>query len=144
MPMIRIDVTQGRTPEELSAVSQAIHRAVVAEYRIPERDYFHVITEHPDGQIVAQDAGLGFERSYGVVMIQVITQGGRTAAAKHSLFGAIARELEAVGVAGENVFIGYVENTAMDWSFGFGRAQYATGELGVPSVAPNEEPPCHL
>jgi hypothetical protein len=37
-----------------------------------------------------------------------------------------------VGVAGQDVFIGYVENTADDWSFGFGRAQYVTGELAVP------------
>jgi hypothetical protein len=37
-----------------------------------------------------------------------------------------------VGVAGEDVFLGYVENSASDWSFGFGRAQYVTGELAVP------------
>lgn len=134
MPMIRIDVNKGRSPDELAAVSEAIHRAVVREYRIPEDDYFHVLTEHPAGQIVAQDAGLGFERSAGVVMIQIFTQGGRTPEAKHSLFDAIAGELEAVGVAGEDVFIGYMENTAQDWSFGFGRAQYATGELGIPEA----------
>lgn len=134
MPMIRIDVTEGRTPRELAEVSGAVHRAVVREYRIPARDYFHVMTEHPAGQIVAQDAGLGFERSSGVVMIQIFTQGGRAPEAKHSLFDAIASELEVVGVAGQDVFIGYMENTAQDWSFGFGRAQYATGELGIPGV----------
>jgi len=40
-----------------------------------------------------------------------------------------------VGVAGEDVFIGYVENGPQDWSFGFGVAQYVTGELQVPSAA---------
>ena len=134
MPMIRIDVTQGRTPEELAALSKAIHAAVVGEYRIPEGDYFHVVTEHPRGQIVALDAGLGFERSDGVVMIQVFTQRGRSAEAKAALFAAIARELRGVGVAGEDVFIGYVENGAADWSFGFGRAQYSTGELAAPGA----------
>lgn len=134
MPMIRIDVNEGRSREGLAAVSEAIHRAVVREYRIPEDDYFHVLTEHPAGQILARDAGLGFRRSRDVVMIQIFTQGGRTPEAKHSLFAAIAHELQALGVAGEDVFIGYVENTAQDWSFGFGRAQYATGELGIPSA----------
>ena len=133
MPLVRIDVNQGRTPEQLQALSRCIHDAIVAEYGIPERDYFHVLTEHPEGQIVAQDAGLGFERTRGVVMIQIFTQAGRSQSAKQSLFAAIADRLAAAGVAGEDVFIGYVENTAGDWSFGFGRAQYVTGELGVPA-----------
>jgi hypothetical protein len=44
----------------------------------------------------------------------------------------VAAKLAGLGIAGEDVFIGYVENTAGDWSFGFGRAQYVTGELAVP------------
>ncbi|HEX7203070.1 tautomerase family protein [Arthrobacter sp. P2b] len=132
MPLVRIDVNEGRTPEELQRLSRGIHDAILAEYAIPERDYFHILTEHPQGQIFAQDAGLGFERTGGVVMIQIFTQGGRTQEAKQRLFAAVAEKLSGVGVAGEDVFIGYVENTAGDWSFGFGRAQYVTGELAVP------------
>ena len=132
MPLVRIDVNEGRTPEELQRLSRGIHDAILAEYAIPERDYFHILTEHPQGQIFAQDAGLGFERTGGVVMIQIFTQGGRTQGAKQRLFAAVAEKLSGVGVAGEDVFIGYVENTAGDWSFGFGRAQYVTGELAVP------------
>lgn len=132
MPLVRIDVNAGRTPNELQQLSRGIHDAILAEYGIPERDYFHIVTEHPAGQIVAQDAGLGFERTAEVVMIQIFTQGGRSQEAKQSLFAAVAARLGELGIAGENVFIGYVENTAGDWSFGFGRAQYVTGELGVP------------
>lgn len=133
MPLVRIDVTAGRTPEQLSRISRAIHEAVLAEYRIPERDYFHIITEHAPGQIIAQDAGLGFERTGGVVMVQIFTQGGRSQEAKESLFAAVAARLADAGVPGEDVFIGYVENGAGDWSFGFGRAQYMTGELAAPA-----------
>lgn len=132
MPLVRIDVNQGRGPGDLRRLSAAIHDAVLAEYGIPERDYFHVVTEHPEGQIFAQDAGLGFERTPDVVMIQIFTQEGRAQEAKQALFAAIAERLAEVGVSGEDVFIGYVENTAGDWSFGFGRAQYVTGELAVP------------
>jgi hypothetical protein len=130
---VRIDINQGRTPEQLQGISRGIHAAIVAEYGIPERDYFHILTEHPIGQIVAQDAGLGFERTPDVVMIQIFTQSGRSQLAKQSLFAAIAERLSAEGIAGEDVFIGYVENSAGDWSFGFGRAQYVSGELGVPA-----------
>ncbi|CCQ47363.1 tautomerase enzyme family protein [Pseudarthrobacter siccitolerans] len=132
MPLVRIDLNEGRSVEDLQRLSRGIHDAILAEYGIPERDYFHILTEHPRGQIVAQDAGLGFERAGGVVLIQIFTQGGRTQEAKQRLFAAVADELSAAGVAGEDVFIGYVENGAGDWSFGFGRAQYITGELAVP------------
>ncbi|MCT9868553.1 tautomerase family protein [Paenarthrobacter aurescens] len=132
MPLVRIDVNQGRSPEELAGLSRAIHDAILAEYGIPERDYFHILTEHPQGQIVAQDAGLGFERTSGVVMIQIFTQGGRSQMAKSSLFEAIASGLAGLGIVGEDVFVGYVENSPGDWSFGFGRSQYVTGELAVP------------
>lgn len=132
MPLVRIDINAGRSREELQRLSRGIHGAILREYRIPERDYFHILTEHAEGQIVAQDAGLGFERTRGVVMIQIFTQAGRSQEAKQRLFVAIADELADVGVAGEDVFVGYVENTAGDWSFGFGRAQYVTGELGIP------------
>ena len=132
MPLVRIDVNEGRTPEELQRLSRGIHDAILAEYGIPERDYFHILTEHSKGQLVVQDAGLGFERTGGVVMIQIFTQAGRSQEAKQQLFAAVAGKLSEVGVAGEDVFIGYVENTAGDWSFGYGRAQYVTGELAVP------------
>jgi hypothetical protein len=133
LPLVRIDLHSGRTPEDVGRISQAIHDAILDQYRIPERDYFHIVTEHSTGQIVAQDAGLGFERSDGVIMIQVFTQSGRSQQSKNDLFAAIAGKLAEAGVAGEDVFIGYVENGAGDWSFGFGRAQYVTGELAIPA-----------
>lgn len=135
MPLVRIDLVTGRTPEQVRAIADAIHTAIVDEYGIPPRDRFQIITEHPVQQIVAEDAGLEFERTDGVVMIQVFTQAGRSVEAKQSLYAAVHDRLTEVGVASEDVFIGYVENGPQDWSFGFGRAQYVTGELGVPGAA---------
>ncbi|WP_065959742.1 tautomerase family protein [Curtobacterium sp. UCD-KPL2560] len=134
MPLVRIDLTTGRTPEQVRAVADAIHAAIVDQYGIPPRDRFQIVTEHPAQQIIAEDAGLGFERTEGVVMVQVFTQRGRSAEAKAALYAAVHERLVAVGVASEDVFIGYVENGPEDWSFGFGRAQYQTGEVAVPSA----------
>ncbi|PFG29734.1 tautomerase family protein [Paramicrobacterium agarici] len=135
MPLVRIDLNEGRSPEQVRGIADAIHDAIVAEYGIPDRDRFQIITEHTSGQIIAEDAGLGFERSDGVVMIQIFTQAGRTDAAKQSLYATIAERLNAIGVTGNDVFLGYVENGPQDWTFGFGRAQYLTGELGVPEAS---------
>ena len=130
MPLVRIDHSENRT--EPHEIADAIHRAIVEVYGIPERDRFQVLTSRPAQMIVAEDAGLGFERTDPVV-IQIFTQRGRSDAQKQRLYAAIAERLESVGVAPADVFIGYVENGPQDWSFGFGRAQYLTGELAVPA-----------
>lgn len=131
MPLIRIDHSEARSNS--AEISQAVHDAVVDVYGIPERDRFQVITSRPSTTIIAEDAGLGFERTDPVI-VQIFTQRGRSDDAKQALYAAIAERLSRVGVGPEDVFIGYVENGPQDWSFGFGRAQYLTGELAVPSA----------
>ncbi|MBT2486561.1 MULTISPECIES: tautomerase family protein [unclassified Microbacterium] len=133
MPLVRIDHSDSRT--DSAAISGAIHDAIVETYGIPVGDRFQIITSRGASTIIAEDAGLGFERTDPVI-IQIFTQRGRTDEIKQRLYAAIAARLETVGVQGEDVFIGYVENGPQDWSFGFGRAQYLTGELAVPAAAP--------
>lgn len=130
MPLVRIDHSDSRSNSH--ELASAVHRAIVAVYGIPVRDRFQVITSRPASTIIAEDAGLGFDRADPVI-IQIFTQRGRSDEAKQALYREIAARLEEVGVAGEDVFIGYVENGPQDWSFGFGRAQYMTGELAVPA-----------
>lgn len=134
MPLVRIDIADHHTPEKVRAIADAVHRAIVDVLGIPERDRFQIVTAHRPGEIVALDAGLGFDRSPDVVMIQIFTQAGRSEATKRDLFGRIAEHLAGVGVDGRDVFIGITENGPQDWSFGFGRAQYLTGELAIPSA----------
>lgn len=133
MPLVRIDHSDARTNSV--EIAGAIHDAIVAIYGIPARDRFQVITSRPGATIVAEDAGLGFDRNDPVI-VQIFTQRGRSEDTKQALYAEIATRLAGVGVGGEDVFIGYVENGPQDWSFGFGRAQYLTGELAVPAPAP--------
>jgi len=137
MPLVRIDHSDARTNS--TEIAGAIHDAIVDTYGIPVRDRFQVITSRPASTIVAEDAGLGFDRSDPVI-IQIFTQRGRSDETKQRLYATIAERLEAVGVTGEDVFIGYVENGPQDWSFGFGRAQYMTGELAVPAASREQHP----
>ncbi|MFC9503502.1 tautomerase family protein [Streptomyces sp. NPDC057002] len=132
MPFVRIDIIRGRRPDEIRAIADAAHRALVDVLEIPERDRFQVITEHDADHIIALDAGLGFERSENLVMLQIFTQGGRTTEVKQRVFDAIAKQLEPLGIAGSDVFISFMENGPQDWSFGYGRAQYVEGDLAVP------------
>jgi phenylpyruvate tautomerase PptA (4-oxalocrotonate tautomerase family) len=134
MPLVRIDLIKGRGEAQVTAVADAVHAAMVEVLGIPERDRFQVISEQASGRLIALDAELGFERSEDLVMIQIFTQAGRSTETKQQLFAAVAASLAAVGVPGQDVFIGYVENTPADWSFGFGRAQYIEGDLTTTSA----------
>jgi len=132
MPLVRIDVQDDVPSQKLAEIANAVHDAIVEILGIPQRDRFQILNRVTTGQIIAQDAGLGFERSAGVVMIQIFTQRGRSDSTKQQLYKKISTGLGKIGVAEEDVFIGYVENGPQDWSFGFGRAQYVTGELNIP------------
>ncbi|AXE37647.1 tautomerase family protein [Acidipropionibacterium virtanenii] len=134
MPLVRIDLNKGRAKTSLRAIADGIHAALVDTYHIPPRDRFQIITQHEIGDIIAQDAGLGFERDAEVVLVQIFTQEGRADQEKEALFSKISENLGEADVAPEDVFIGYFENTHHDWSFGFGRSQYVDGELAVPKA----------
>ena len=136
MPLVRIDLNRGRTRRQVQAICDAIHQAIVEIFEIPVSDRFQVVTQLDYGSIIAEDAGLGFDRTEGVVMVQIFTQRGRTDAQKQRLYAQIASNLVLNGVLEQDIFIGYQENGPQDWSFGFGRAQYLTGELAVPTSQP--------
>ena len=132
MPLIRIDLVKGRSDEQIAAIGDTLMRTLVDVYGLPERDRFQIVTEHAPGRLTALDVGLGIDRSEKVVIIQIFTQSGRSTDEKQQFFRTLAENLAAVGVAGEDLVIGFVENGPADWSFGFGRAQYTTGELTTP------------
>lgn len=136
MPLVRIDHSESRVNSQ--EIADAVHDAIVAVYGIPEKDRFYIITSRPGATIIAEDAGLGFERTDPVI-VQIFTQRGRTDDIKQALYAEISARLSRVGVMPEDVFISYIENGPQDWSFGFGRAQYLTGDLAVPST-PNPKP----
>ena len=75
MPLVRIDVQQGRTPAELRKIADVVQGVMLDVFAAPPGDRYQIITEHPVGQIIAEDTGLGFERTDGVVVIQIVQQG---------------------------------------------------------------------
>jgi hypothetical protein len=122
-------MVKGRSEAEVAILAKSIHDAVVEVMSVPERDRFQIVTQHEPFEIYAEDAGLGFERDNSVVMIQITTQKGRDVNLRQRLYQKITSGLAICGVTPNNVFISYVENSAADWSFGFGKAQFVIGEL---------------
>jgi phenylpyruvate tautomerase PptA (4-oxalocrotonate tautomerase family) len=127
MPLVRIALRKGRSPEFRRALGESIHRAMVETIGIPEQDRFQIFEEHDEQSLVYDPSYLGISRSDGVVFIQVTLSAGRTLEVRKALFARIAARLrESPGVRPEDVFINLVETQKENWSFGNGVAQYAT------------------
>ena len=129
MPLVRIDVQQGRTPAELRKIADVVQGVMLDVFAAPPGDRYQIITEHPVGQIIAEDTGLGFERTDGVVVIQIVQQ-GRTTEQKKAAYEQLAKRLDAeCGVLPSDLIVSVVANSREDWSFGLGRAQFIEGDL---------------
>jgi phenylpyruvate tautomerase PptA (4-oxalocrotonate tautomerase family) len=127
MPLVRIDVLPGRTPEQLRAIADGVHRALIEAIGIPEADRFQVISQNTRDSLLFDPGYLGIRRTEEVVFVQITMSSGRTLEQKKALFAAIARNLATdPGVRPEDVFVNLVEVAKENWSFGNGIAQYAS------------------
>ncbi len=129
MPLLRFDVIEGRSEEELNVLLDTAHDAMVEAFDVPERDRYQIVHTHKTNEMVIQDTGLGFKRSKDIVLISV-TSKTRTKEKKQRLYQLLAERLEAnCGLAPTDLMVSIVENDAADWSFGLGEAQFLTGKL---------------
>ncbi len=129
MPLLTIDVIKGRSNDELKLLLDTIHSAVVDAFQVPERDRYQIVHQHDPNEMVILDTGLGFHRSNEVVVIRMISK-HRTSEQKEMFYALTADRLEhRLKLASNDLMISIVENDDADWSFGYGRAQFVTGEL---------------
>src|SRR5262245_50204454 len=99
MPLLRIDLIEGRSDAELKPLLDAVHRAMLAAFRVPERDRYQIVTEHKPSRMIVEDTGLGFARTDKVIVIQVISR-PRGREAKEAFYRLVAEELsESCGIA---------------------------------------------
>ena len=129
MPLVRIDVQAGRTPAQLRRIADTVQEVMLDVFAAPVGDRYQIITEHAVGHIIAEDTGLGLERTDGVTVIQIFQQ-GRNVEQKQAAYDQLAKRLDAAAlVRPEDLIVSVMANEREDWSFGLGRAQFLTGEL---------------
>ena len=128
MPLARISLPAGRSPEYKKALADGVLRALVDTFNVPPDDQFMVLTEHSAEDLIYHRSYLGIERSDGFVMIQLTVSNTRPLEKKRALYRRIVELLaESPGVRKEDVFINLVEVLPENWSFGNGEAQYVPG-----------------
>lgn len=129
MPMIKIDVIEGRSNEQIQALLNAAHRAMVDAFDVPERDRYQILNEHRADRMVIEDTGLDIPRTANIVVVSV-TSRPRTEASKVKFYQLLCKHLQQdCAIEPSDVMVSIVINNDSDWSFGHGRAQFLTGEL---------------
>ncbi|HEX4627333.1 MAG TPA: tautomerase family protein [Gemmatimonadales bacterium] len=126
MPLVRIDLAQGKAVAYRKTVGAVVYDAMIETLKAPKDDRFQVITEHPPGDFIFDPSYLGVARSPDCLFIQVTLNAGRTLDQKRAFYRAIAEGLHGrLGLRREDVVINLVEVPKENWSFGNGEAQYA-------------------
>lgn len=129
MPLVRIDVLEGRSTEETTTLLDTVQEVLEEVFAAPPRDRYQVLTEHRPGHLVLLDTGLGIERSDRVVLVSVVQQ-GRSEEQKRALYATLADRLQdRIDLRPEDLVVSVTENAREDWSFGLGRAQFLEGDL---------------
>jgi phenylpyruvate tautomerase PptA (4-oxalocrotonate tautomerase family) len=127
MPLVRIDLRQGKSPEYRRQIGDLVYQAMRETINMPEHDRFQVIADHPADGLIYDPSYLGIHRTDGIVFIQITLNAGRTLEQKKALYARIAELLAKEShIRPEDVLINLVECTKENWSFGNGIASYAS------------------
>ncbi|MGJ8513623.1 tautomerase family protein [Carnimonas bestiolae] len=129
MPLIRFDLIEGRSDEELATLLDAAHEAMLEAFKVPAGDRYQLVYQHKPAAVRIEDTGLGIERTQNVLIVSITTR-PRTREEKVAFNQLLVEKLEQrCGIASSDVMINYVTNSDEDWSFGHGEAQFLTGKL---------------
>lgn len=126
MPLVRVDLLEGKSADYLANLGQVVYDAMRTTLNVPADDRFQVIAQHKPGTLFIDERYLGIERSKECVLIQVTLNAGRSVDMKKDFYRTLADGLHArLGLRKQDVFISLVEVAKENWSFGNGQAQYA-------------------
>ncbi len=102
MPLLRFDMIEGRNDQEIGALLDATHRAVVEAFAVPERDRYQLVHEHRKDQTRFEDTGLDIERSDKAMVLQV-TSRPRSTEAKQRFYRLLCENLKADWIVSQGV-----------------------------------------
>lgn len=126
MPLVRIDLRQGKTASFRRKVGEIIYQTMMDTINVPAKDNFQIITEHDENGLIYDPEYLNIRRTEEIIIIQITLNEGRTTELKKAFYRRLAERLHTeLGIRMEDIFISLVEVKKENWSFGNGVAQYA-------------------
>jgi len=122
MPLVRVTMIKGKSPEYIKKISDSIYEALVEAYEMSENDLFQVIEQlEPGNLIYDRHYGLQGNRSSDFMIINIQSD-ARRRDEKEAFMALLSDKLAASpGIPRDDVFVLLSPNSgAEDWSFGSG------------------------
>lgn len=117
MPLVKISLRKGRSPDYKRAILDGVHSALVETFRIPDHDRHQLLNEQD-----TEDFEISPKNSERFVVIEIIAFPGRSSEAKKKLYAAIVRNLgDSPGIFGNDVLIIIHEPPLENWGIRAGR-----------------------
>lgn len=130
MPLLHFHLLKGRSKEEIQNLLDAAHDAMVQTFEVPVRDRYQIVSEHEPSHFIMEDTGLKIPRTEKQVLLQVFSR-PRGEEALVAFYDRLTDTLKTrCAIEPSDVMVSVIENTDAHWSFGHGRAQFLTGDLG--------------
>ena len=127
MPLVRIDLLEGKSQEYQAQVGQVVYQTLLDVLNVPKNDRFQVITEHAKGAMPFDRDYLGVHRTDDCIFLQITLNSGRSVELKQRFYKALADRLhEIVKLRREDIFVNLIEVPKENWSYGNGEAQYVS------------------
>ncbi|MES2069235.1 MAG: tautomerase family protein [Pseudomonadota bacterium] len=121
MPIARISLLKGKSPDYLRSLSASLHQALVEAFDVPPDDRFQMIHQHEPGELVFDRHYLGGPRSDDFVLICITAGRLRDTQTKQAFYRRLVELLaEAPGIRPEDVMVVINTTSADEWSFGAG------------------------
>jgi phenylpyruvate tautomerase PptA (4-oxalocrotonate tautomerase family) len=126
MPLVRISLRRGKSPQHITAIRNSIYRAMIESFNVPQNDRFILVHQHDAEEFDFDPNYLDIARSDDLVIIQIACNNTRTVEQKKAFYQRTAELLSVEpGLRPQDVFINLLETAKENWSFGNGIAQYA-------------------
>jgi phenylpyruvate tautomerase PptA (4-oxalocrotonate tautomerase family) len=117
MPHVRIEIVKGRSLAERRRLFQAVHDALMEEFRIPDDDRTQRIVEHDPANF---EIPPGSSERY--TLIEITAFPGRSAEAKRNLYGTLVEKLREIDIDPMDVSVVILEPTLESWGLRGGRS----------------------
>jgi phenylpyruvate tautomerase PptA (4-oxalocrotonate tautomerase family) len=116
MPIVRIEIAEGRSVEERRQLFEAIHEALVEAFEIPDDDRTQRIVEHEQANFEIPPG-----KSDRFTLIEITAFPGRSRTAKGALYEAIVARLGKLGIDAADVSVVIHEPVMENWGIRGGR-----------------------
>jgi phenylpyruvate tautomerase PptA (4-oxalocrotonate tautomerase family) len=117
MPLVKIEIIEGKTSEYKKAVLDGVHNALVTAIGIPESDNFQRLHE-----LTGENFNHPHDRTDQITLIEITLFPGRTFESKKKLYETIVKNLDQnPGISGNDLMIVLYEPRMENWGIKGGK-----------------------